>query len=93
MGASCPFFSTMRRQLRGWVVLVFKWFKMFKWFLVGAELFWFFEVREKWVDPERITKGLILSFSIYSTYHSTLKYYLKYLKERRKPEEYGLETF
>jgi hypothetical protein len=48
---------------------------------------------ERGVDPERITKGLILSFSIYSTYHSTLKYYLKYLKEKRRQGEYGLETF
>lgn len=53
----------------------------------------YFVVREKWVDPESITKGLILSFSIYSTYHSTLKYYLKYLKKERSQEEYGLETF
>jgi hypothetical protein len=55
--------------------------------------FGFSEARDLGSNPESITKGLILSFSIYSTYHSTLKYYLKYLKKERSQEEYGLETF
>jgi hypothetical protein len=71
----------------------FKWFKWFKWFWWAVGLFWFFEARDIGSNPESITKGLILSFSIYSTYHSTLKYYLKYLKKERSQREHGLETF